>query len=482
MSERIEPGNIGTIRFSEPKNDDGKRGLRMARASLRLEWGSPTVDVQGSGTTKLKAEGRLKSNAKRRYEKHLASLTASKEAAKPKRLADIIDHWNDEAVQRQYPLPQTQEEYYRVARTALLPALGDELLTELSGGKVNRALLGMITADGLGRRRGDSKAKSARTVLSLILDWAVTEDLVHRNVVRGTKPPKRPPSAPGRQARKLSPAEISLALSAVHEYDRRGQDPHRPGKKPATYLETGLRILLGTGIRIGELMALRWGCYRPASDGQPAMILINATVIPKPRRGTAKDRLQPWPKTDASNRILIVGPSVSAAIEAMAGDTPHDAEELMFPSPRDEGPFTPNGFRNALSNGLAKNAPQLCPQQPGEVGMIIPHAFRHTAATHITDRLVIHAAALALGHGEGLTADQRSRALGQAIAGVTSKHYVDWGSLSPVDVRVLEELMPGNESPSASVPDLRWTAAAKIGVPAHRPHGRPRAQRAVTHA
>lgn len=309
MSERIAPGDIGAIRYENPTDYPDRDGKWVFRAALRLEWGCPTVDIQGSGPTKLKAEARLKANARRRYEKHQRGQDAVRKKDGPQYLADVLGSWNEEAVRRGHPLPQTQSEYLRIARADLIPALGHTPLSEITTGQINRALLAMTDP----KRGGYSKAEQALASLRSILRWVMDEGIIESNPSAGAKPPHRPASAPRKAARALSPAEIARVISAAAAHDRRALDPHRPGKKPSFKLETGLRIMLGTGLRIGELLGLRWVDLLSVGGADFRCIEVNGTVIDKPAEGGPQDRWQPRPKTDASYRRILVGDVVANA-------------------------------------------------------------------------------------------------------------------------------------------------------------------------
>jgi integrase len=143
--------------------------------------------------------------------------------------------------------PSTLARYRSLVRQYIAPAVGRKRLPALAPADV-RLLLARATASRTPGRKGQPEKErplvSARTVqqihavLRAMLNQAMREELVARNVARLVQPP-----APDRdEIRPWSDAEARLFLSAV-----RG---HR--------LSALFVVALGLGLRRGELLGLRW--------------------------------------------------------------------------------------------------------------------------------------------------------------------------------------------------------------------------------
>jgi integrase len=72
-------------------------------------------------------------------------------------------------------------------------------------------------------------------------------------------------------------------------------------------------LMLGTGMRIGEVMALQWGAVNLSPDGLPT-VAVEATMVDIKRQGTVR---QEMPKTDAGERTIIIPPFVVASLTAI---------------------------------------------------------------------------------------------------------------------------------------------------------------------
>ncbi len=139
-----------------------------------------------------------------------------------------------------YLTDRTQESYSSIVGTHLIPALDMIPLTDLRAQHVQS-----YYAEKLSEGRSDGKGGlSARSVvyhhriLSKALDYAVKMGLVVRNVASVVEPPR----VARVTMKTLSPEEVQKFLDAARETDY------------YVYFAT----LLYTGLRRGELLALRW--------------------------------------------------------------------------------------------------------------------------------------------------------------------------------------------------------------------------------
>ena len=154
---------------------------------------------------------------------------------------------------------------------------------------------------------GPGAAKTTRSVLSGMFRLAVRHGAMVTNPVREaaaiSKPRKRP-------VRSLTPAEVDQMMGLVRGHQR-ACDLDLPDL---------VDVMLGTGVRIGEALAIRHGIN---VDGEPLLDLdhstveINATIIRVKGVGLI---VQEWPKTAAGWRRLALPPYAVAIVERRARD------------------------------------------------------------------------------------------------------------------------------------------------------------------
>lgn len=137
--------------------------------------------------------------------------------------------------------PRTSESYQLEIRNHLIPALGAIPLCQLQPQQVEN-----YYTDALTKGRGDGKGGlSARTVLyhhrilSEALSHAVKMGLINRNVANAVDPPK--PARP--RVATMTSEDIPKFLEAASD----------------TPYYTLFFMALSTGMRLGELLGLRWG-------------------------------------------------------------------------------------------------------------------------------------------------------------------------------------------------------------------------------
>jgi integrase len=128
---------------------------------------------------------------------------------------------------------RSYERYEGIVTRHIVPDLGRVRLEKLNPSEV-RSLLAAKTAAGLGART----VGQIRLVLAAALDQAVREDAVPRNVAALVDSPKVPHS----EMKVLTPPQASALLQAA-----------KAGRLEALYW-----IALTTGLRRGELLALKW--------------------------------------------------------------------------------------------------------------------------------------------------------------------------------------------------------------------------------
>jgi integrase len=225
----------------------------------------------------------------------------------------------------------TTRQYNYLLATHILPAVGDRRLCDLSREQLQPLVLGKLH-DGLAWET----VAHIKNVLSNVLGKAVEWGYLHENAARLVKLPRR----------ELAKQRPFLTLEQVHRLLAALNEPSR----------SIVLLLVLTGLRIGELLALRWS---DVDIGQSSL---------RVRQTVYQGRFD-TPKTQASAAPV---PLSREAIETLIRLAPgHAADGLVF----------------ANRNGSALNARNLLRRalRPACVAAGVPritwHSLRHTHAT-----------------------------------------------------------------------------------------------------
>jgi integrase len=188
----------------------------------------------------------------------------------------------------------TQKSYAYFLRVHLIPALGDFRLQEISRGPI-QAMLNAKLAKGLAWET----VHHLQCALSKILGTAVEWGYIEANPVRMTRLPRR-----RRMHAKvvLTPAQLRLLVAKLPEPSR-----------------SLVVLLMLTGLRIGELLALRWRNV----DLVIGLFRVEETVY----EGHFDE-----PKSRHSVRLIPLGPLAVAILSERCRQILPDSSALVFPS------------------------------------------------------------------------------------------------------------------------------------------------------
>ncbi len=180
----------------------------------------------------------------------------------------VEDRWKPDA----YPtLKFSSKKYYdNMIDAHLMPVFGDVQLRLIS----KDAVQSFLTA----KAKGDSSWKTVkhiRTVFGTILEAAVRDDLLISNPVRKTRMPRRTPEE---ERAPIAPESLRALLERLPE----------PSRSIAS-------LLAMTGLRVGELLALRWQDI----DFDKGFFSVKQTVY---------EGHFDVPKSKRSKRTLLLGP------------------------------------------------------------------------------------------------------------------------------------------------------------------------------
>ena len=210
---------------------------------------------------------------------------------------------------------QTLAGYQTALSQIINPHLGGLRLIEARAGVVDE-VLARVDHAGLTTR-------VARSVLAQMFAMAVRHDALTANPMREVRRPPRRRRAV--QALSVEPARTLLELSRSHRdgvaRDERGL--MLGGARRTTDLHDVVLLLLGTGMRIGEVLALEWADVDLDSD--VPCVRVAATMI-EPRRDAASGQVfvaglhrQPMTKTCAARTIALPCAAVQMLDRRRAG-------------------------------------------------------------------------------------------------------------------------------------------------------------------
>lgn len=259
--------------------------------------------------------------------------------------------------------PSTHERYGRILRCHLVPTFGSLPIGDITHADVVTYIAGLTSGQ---RPLAPSTVRQTHRVLSLVLDFAVRDGRLVRNVAHAAPLPR----AVAADKRFLTLDELRALADAAGEKD-------------------GLAILvLGlTGLRFGELAGLRV---------KRVDLLRRRLEVAESLTEVAGEVVTGTPKTHQRRTVPVPRSLVLPLSEAMAGK---GVDDFLFTAPHG-GPLRGVNWRRRIFDPAARKA--------GLEGLT-PHELRHTAAS------------LAVASGAGLKAVQRL--LGHASAAMTLDVY-----------------------------------------------------------
>ncbi|MCC8929743.1 tyrosine-type recombinase/integrase [Rhodococcus sp. I2R] len=392
----LELGTWGKITRTELKDGGGKStGVWVARTRYR-DYDGVTRQVKANGRSGAKAEAALKVSLRDRQRSQGGNGLTGKST-----VGELLALWITTPPPRGVRSPQTLSGYQRCIDKIIAPGLSKVRLHEATTGRIETFLRAVRT---------DSGKRDARGILSQAFALAARLDAVDYNPVADTS--RAPTSS--------NPAR-ALTIADVHELRRRvlawqdrdlGDGTKRFGPERAHDLAEIIDVMIGTGTRIGECLALRWQDIDGLNGSGPVVVTVTGTLVELAGTGVFR---QDHPKT-ASGRRTVTIPGFSAdALRRQRDRGIPSSEGLVFPS-RLGTPRWPGNVRTSWR------------QVRGEdYSWVKPHSFRKTVGTMVERELGLSAASAQLGHS------------GSAV---TEKHYIQRANMAPDVSSVLDKLAP----------------------------------------
>jgi len=394
--QRISIGQWGKISSKQVTP-----GRFRAWARYRDQDGE-TRTVQAFGTSGAQAETRLRAALHERAQSNQSDITPSTD------IATLSALWLAEIEAGGEVLPQTLAQYRTdVEKTICAPHTGiaGVTLREATTSRLDR-FIKRVSAE------HPAKARRIKTILSQMLGLAVRHDALDTNPVRevarikGTK----------KNVRALTLDELATLRRRVELWETGNDDPDKQhtGRPRTKGLLDFVDVLLGTGARIGEVLAIRWESDVDLTNN-PATVTISGTVVRLPGKAADGRGLirQSHPKTDAGYRTVKLPAFARDTLMRLYLNATPTADDLVFPSAagtlRD-----PHNVRRQWRDARGE-----------QFAWVTPHSFRKTVATLI-DR-------------EATTEDAASQ-LGHSGTAVTRKHYIEKAAAAPDLTGLLNQL------------------------------------------
>lgn len=236
----------------------------------------------------------------------------------------------------------TINEYERVLNKLVLGELGPVCLRDLTTSRIDN-LLHDLGAQSLNRQR------KARVITGAMLNMAARHGALSVNPVRGNASIRRPKS----ERRSLSVDDLATVRAAVRGW----MSKDRPGPKGTTDMADIVDLMLATGARIGEVLALRWSDVH-LDNRQPA-VRLSGTIKTETGKGTYR---KPTPG------VRTVGLTESAVdvLRRRRTETPRNSIDAVFP--------TRNGTWQQVNN-VERRWRQI--RQEADLDWVTPQAFRN---------------------------------------------------------------------------------------------------------
>lgn len=221
-------------------------------------------------------------------------------------LDTLVEHWLRHLRAEARLDSTTINEYERVLRKLLVPALGEVGLSELTTERIN-----VVLAE-LGTESLNSQRKT-KVVTGAMLDTAVELGALTVNPVRGSLSISRPEP----EHRSLTAPELKTVRVAVRAW----LSKERSGPRSTGDIADIIEMMVATGARIGEVLALRWADI----DLSTRVVELNATIKTESGVGTYR---KPLPRP----RLVALPESAAMLLQSRRSAVPNNFLDAVFPT------------------------------------------------------------------------------------------------------------------------------------------------------
>lgn len=375
------PLPIGT--FGSITTNEVRPGVYRARTRFR-DFDGVTREIKGTGRSAAAAVRELKTKIADR------SAPSGDLIGPDMRISQVADIWLSLYRAEQRSEATTANEYQRVIENVINPAIGNIRLREATAGRLERLIRSQDS---------HSRRKKTKTVLKMMFDAAVIDDALPANPVSSTSRLR----GQKKDVQALSVEDLNAVRSAVDSW----MTKKRPGPKPNQDMPDIIDLLLATGCRIGEVLAIRWTDIDLSAT--PPTVSISGTIKTETGKGTYR---KPKPKSDSSKRTIALPPfAVDVLMRRRVEQRPNHYNSVFA---------TRNGTWHQVGN--IERRWRTIRADTG-FDWVTPHTFRKTVATLI-DRLV--------------DSDTAARVLGHSSDAITKEFYIEKDRTTPDVTHILQ--------------------------------------------
>lgn len=332
--------------YGEINTKELATGRHQAETRLRL-WNGDTVRLQARGKSKTAAINALKTKCAERLG---ASDTEVLTTTSP--VSALMEHWLETKTKIR---PQTRERYRNAIDNHIIPAFGNMRLNEVTPAFLNEWLHG----------KTQGVAANVRSVLNGAFSMATRYGLIQANPMAVIEP--------------LTVETKDVRALAVEEIQPFRDQIARSGDE---LLVDVTDFCLATGLRAGEVLALRWEDVD--LEHEPPIMRVTGTLTYSKETGHVR---QEEGKTTAARRPIQL-PAV--AVEILERRHEKFGEHLPMVFPSGAGTYVwENNFNRLLREARGE-----------QFKWVTIHSLRKTLGSVVADELGPHKAADVLGHAD----------------------------------------------------------------------------------
>ena len=402
--ERLPIGEVGKITTTELE-----AGGWRARGRVRCGDGM-TRQVEATAPTKAKAERKLRDRA-------VVKANDTGDGLRPSsKVSELVAEWwaSEERRVEAGKLKRQTLEGYRRYKDRIDNGIGALALREATPRR-----LGSFVLESSGG--STAVAKHLRIHLRSMFAYAVRQDALTMNpaaALESVTVAKRAPRA-------LTVDELATLRRRIRLFEDDGTPTARKlagkdgsGRPRAKFLGDVFDVQIGTGARIGEVLALRWEDVDLAAE--VPTIAVTGTVVRLDGTKAAGGGLvrQDMPKTAEGFRRIAVPGFVVDVLMRRRVDAAASAEGFVFATSKGT-PLDPHNVRTKLRKARGEG-----------FEWVTPHVLRKTVATLVEREAGVRDSSLLLGHAD---------------TGVTGRHYVERLHDAPDVSAILDRLAPSSE-------------------------------------
>lgn len=365
---RQNPDELMKLVAAATRRNRKVQDVYQAETRYRPRSGGSLRKVRGHGETEKKARDSLL--AKLAGLNAFEAATGSHGLTPQSTMNALLDRY--EEIQLGSPREgleqQTIDNKKRVIRRAIRPRIGGLSISEFRG----------VQADDFALELLDDGKKHDYKEARIILNDAMT--LARRYELISINPMEAALKAPRRSRRQVQEDVVILTHEQVDamrralvqwERDRRG----KPGPAPSPVYRYFFDVLVGTGTRISEALALR--VQDVVLGVENPFVLISGTIVEHVGKGVQR---QPYPKGKRPSAKALPTAAARALAAQLARLGDREPEDLVFPT-RKRTPISYGNMRRSLGR-----ASDLIKAIDADF-VFYPHLTRKTAATAVHGRL-----------------------------------------------------------------------------------------------